>query len=360
MLLRRFLALVTTVGLVAACGATGTPAPTSAPTSAATAGAQESTTPSASTSPFAGMTVKAVKSGDHAFDDVSLDEWIQIMKDKYGVTVDLQSVDTADTELRAVVAGSADVGVAMSLTGLVNLVQASGTDVKLVAADTYASDYQLVARSSIATVADLKGKIEGISAPGDASELVAHLCLNNQGFDYSTLQIVKIGGTSARVAALLAGQIDIGAAHISDAKAAVAKSNGALKILLDCGTAVGNYPVTGMVAQGSYISAHKDLVQALVNGYVDAMRWSATNKDGYVQLASSWVPDSDPAESADSYDYFKKVGFWPVNGGIDEASLETYLGYAAQLGVLTGKIPTTDQWVDPSFVNAYLAANGNQ
>lgn len=360
MRLRRFLALAAATTLVGACSAAATTAPTAGPTVAGSQAAAGSTAPSASTSPFAGMTVKAVKSGDHAFDDVSLDEWIQIMKDKYGVTVDLQSVDTADTELRAVVAGSADVGVAMSLTGLVNLVQASGTDVKLVAADTYASDYQIVSKSSIATVADLKGKIEGISAPGDASELVSHLCLNNQGFDYSSLQIVKIGGTSARVAALLAGQIDIGAAHISDAKAAVAKSNGALKILLDCGKAVGNYPVTGMVAMGTYISGHKDLVQALVNGYVDAMRWSATNKDGYVQLASTWVPDSDPAESSDSYDYFKNVGFWPVNGGIDTASLETYLGYAAQLGVLTGKIPTTDKWVDDSFVNAYLAANGTQ
>jgi hypothetical protein len=72
------------------------------------------------------------------------------------------------------------------------------------------------------------------------------------------------------------------------------------------------------------------------------------------------VPDSDPAESAASYDYFKQVGFWPINGGVDLPSLETYLGYAAQLNVLTGKIPTTDQWVDDSFVKDYLARNGTK
>jgi ABC-type nitrate/sulfonate/bicarbonate transport system substrate-binding protein len=353
----RSVSVLAIAGLLAACTATPAASPTPQPISTVAGASQGPTT---TANPLSGMTVNAVKSGDHAVDDTTLGYWIQLMKDKYGVTVNLNSVDSADTELRAVVAGSADVGVAMSLTGIVTLVQQSATDVKLVAADTYASDYQILSKSDIAGVPDLKGKTEGISAPGDASELVSHLCLNNQGFDYSSLKIVRIGGTSARVAALLAGQIDIGAAHIADAKAAVTKSNGALKILLDCGKAVGNYPVTGMVAQGSYISAHKDLMQALVNGYVDSMRWAASQKDAFLQAATAWVPDSDPTENSTSYDYFKTVGFWPVNGGIDTASLETYLGYVAQLQVITGKIPTTDQWVDESFVNNYLAANGKQ
>jgi ABC-type nitrate/sulfonate/bicarbonate transport system substrate-binding protein len=246
----------------------------------------------------------------------------------------------------------------MSLTALVHLVQESGTDVKLLASDTAASDYQIVAKSSINTVADLAGKIEAISAPGDASELVSHICLNAQGFDYSTLTLARIGNTKARLAALAAGQADIGAAHIADAKAAVAKSNGALKILLDCGHVVGSYPITGMMAMGSWIKANPDMTQALVSTYVDAMRWAVANKDAYIELSKTWVPDSDPAESSDSYDYYKDVHFWPLNGGIDNASLETYLSYASQGGVLTGKVPTTDQWVDQSFVNTYLAANG--
>ena len=355
---RRSLALVAVVGLLAAaCGSAASPSPTVAPTEAASSGPTAAPTPTPN--PLAGKTIKVVKAGDHAFDDVSIGHWIKLMKDNYGVTIDFNATDTADTSLRAVVSGAADMAVAMSLTGVVNLVQATNTDVKLLAADTYASDYQIVAKSDV-TLDNLSGKIEGISAPGDASELVSHLCLNNQGFDYSSLKIVRIGGTSARVAALLAGQIDIGAAHISDAKAAIAKSKGALKILLDCGKAVGNYPVTGMTVTGAWLKANPDLAQAAVNAYVDSMRWAASNKDQYIAEAAVWVPDSDPAESAASYDYYTSVGFWPVNGGIDLNSLETYLGYAAQLGVLTGKIPTTDKWVDDSFVNNYLAANGTK
>jgi ABC-type nitrate/sulfonate/bicarbonate transport system substrate-binding protein len=355
---RRFLVLAAAIGIIAA--ACSPASPSQAP--AATTGAQATTagTVGPTANPFAGTTILAVKAGDHAFDDVSIGHWIASLKKDYDITVNLQATDSAETSLRAVVSDSANVAVAMSLTGIVNLVQQSGTDVKLVAADTYASDYQLLSKSSLAAVSDLAGKTEGISAPGDASELVAHLCLNAQGFDYSSLNIVRIGGTSARVAALLAGQIDIGAAHISDAKAAVAKSNGALKIMLDCGKVVGNYPVTGMVFQGGYINTHKALVQVLVDEYVSAMRWANDTKDEYLTEAAAWVPDSDPAESSDSYDYFKQVGFWPLNGGIDVPSLETYLGDAAQLSVLTGKIPTTDKWVDDSFVTDYLARNGTK
>jgi ABC-type nitrate/sulfonate/bicarbonate transport system substrate-binding protein len=353
---RRLLALTAAVGLVAACSGTTSPSPTSS----AAAQSTEQATAGPTANPFAGTTVNVVKAGDHAVDDTTIGHWIQSLQTDYGITINLNATDSAETSLRAVVSGSADAAAAMSLTGLVDLVQQSGTDVKLVAADTYASDYQILAKSSIASVADLKGKVEGISAPGDASELVSHLCLNNQGFDYSTLKIVRIGGTSARVAAIIAGQIDIGAAHIADALAAVAKSSGALKILLDCGKAVGNYPVTGLVLAGTYIQAHKELVQVLVDEYLNAMRWANDNKDQFVTEAAAWVPDSDPNDNATSYDYFKTVGFWPLNGGIDVPSLETYLGYAAQLSILTGKIPTTDTWVDDSFVKDYLARNGTK
>jgi ABC-type nitrate/sulfonate/bicarbonate transport system substrate-binding protein len=355
---RRLVVLLAVVGLLAACtsGATETPAATQQPTSAATAAPAA---PTPTPNPFAGKTIKATKSGDHAFDDVSLGHWIQSLKDKYDITVDLTGVDSADTSFRATISGAGDMSVAMNLTGVVHLVQESGTDVKLIASDTYGSDYQIVSKADV-TVDNLAGKIEGISAPGDASELVSHLCLNNQGFDYGSLQIVRIGGTSARVAALLAGQIDIGAAHVADARAAVAKSNGALKILLDCGVVVGNYPVTGMVVTGDWLKANHDLAQVVVNEYVEAMRWAASNKDPYIEFSKTWVPDSPPELASDAYDYFKQVGFWPVNGGIDLPSLEIYLSYASQTGVLVGKIPTTDKWVDDSLVNNYLAANGTQ
>jgi ABC-type nitrate/sulfonate/bicarbonate transport system substrate-binding protein len=359
MRLRQSLGFIAIVALVAACGtASPTTPPTAAPTTAPGSMAPESMAPA--TPALESTTLKVAKAGDHAFDDVSIGYWIQLMKDKYGVTVVYDNTSATDVSLRAAVSGADDMAVAMSLTGLVQLVQQSGTDARLIAADTAASDYFIVSQSSIQTVSDLTGKTEGISAPGDASELVSHLCLNDLGFDYSTLKIVQIGGTSARVAALLAGQIDIGAAHVADANAAVAASNGKLRLFQDCGKVVGNYPVTGMVTTGAWLQSHPNLAQAAVNGYIDAMRWAAANKDAYITFAKTWVPDMDPTQMPAAYDYFKSVGFWPVNGGIDTSEVETYLGYAAQAGVLTGKIPPTTQWVDQTYVNNYLAANGTQ
>ena len=347
---RAILAIAVIAGLLAGC--TG---PTTGNSPSASAGA--SADPAAA---FKGTTIKVAKSAGTAVDDAAVGYWAKTMLDKYGVTVKFDFTSAPDVSLRAVVSNADDMAVAMSLTAVVNLVKQSSTDVRIIAADTYASDYQLVAKSSIASVADLNGKTQGISAPGDASELVMHLCLNNQGFDYSSLKIVRIGGTSARVAALLSGQIDFGAAHIADANAAVAKSNGVLKILSDCGKTVGNYPVTGMITTGNWLKANPKLAQLVVDGYVDAMRWAAGNKDQFVTFAKTWVPDANPDGIGPAWDYFKAVNFWPVNGGIDIPSVETYIGYAAQLGVLTGKIPTSDVWVDQTYVNNYLARNGKK
>ena len=357
----RILVLAVVAGLVAACaGTTATTAPTAAPTTAVVASSGPTAAPTATPNPFAGMTVTASKSGDHAFDDVSLSHWIQELKDQYGITLNLTGVDSADTSLRAVVSGAQDLAVAQSLTGLVNLVQQSGSDVKLIAADTYGSDYQIVSKSSINGVSDLAGKTEGISAPGDASELVSHLCLNNQGFDYPSLKIVRVGGTGARVAALLAGQIDIGAAHIADAKDAVAKSNGALKILFDCGKVVGNYPVTGMVARGEWLKQNPELAQVLVNTYVDSMRWAATNKDEYLKAATTWVPDSPPRTGVRLLRLLQEGGLLAHQRRHRPPVPRDVPWLRCADGRRHGARCRRRPWVDDSFVNKYLAANGTQ
>jgi ABC-type nitrate/sulfonate/bicarbonate transport system substrate-binding protein len=366
---QRFLALTLVVGLVAACSSAATPAPaTQAPASQAPATAAAASTPAASAAPatatplpFAGVTLRVAKSGGNAIDDVSIGYWIQELKDKYGITVQLDNTAAPDVSLRAVVAGAVDVAVAMNLTGVLRAVQNAGADMKVIALDTYASDYQLLSKSSIATIAALKGKVFGISAVGDSGELIPHICLNDLGFDYSTLKLVQGLGTSAvRVAALLAGTVDVTAVHLVNADSAVAKANGTIKILQDCGVAVGNYPVSGMSTTGAWLSANKTEAQAIVDAYMDAMRWAASNKDAYLKFAQTWVPDVTPADANTSYDYFVKVGEWPVNGGMDAASIQTYIGYLAQTQTLIGKIPTSDKWLDDSFVNDYLARNGKK
>jgi ABC-type nitrate/sulfonate/bicarbonate transport system substrate-binding protein len=361
MAVRRFLTLAAAAALVVSACTGNSPASSGQSSSVSPASSAVSVgTPVPTALPFAGQTLRVVNAQPGSFNDVQLSYWQQQLKDKYGLTVQYNETASPDTTLRAVVSGAADVAVALSPTGLIDLVQQTGTDVKMLAADADASDDVLVSKASITGVPDLAGKTLGFSSPGAESDLIPHLCLNANGFDYASLKKVQIGGTSARMAALLAGQIDASVAHQADAQAAIGKSNGSIKVLLDCGKSLGQYPQTGIVATGAWITANPGLAQAVVDAYVDANRWAASNKDAYIALAKTWVPDMAPEEMPAQYDILKNLDFWPVNGGIDEASLQTYLTNAAQVGILTGKIPTTDKWVDPTFVNDYLARNGSQ
>jgi ABC-type nitrate/sulfonate/bicarbonate transport system substrate-binding protein len=358
--LRRPFALAVAAALIMAACTTSAPSGGAGTPGSSPAGSVNAVAPGPTALPFAGQTLRVVNAQPGSFNDVQLSYWQQQLKDKYGLSVQYNETASPDTTLRAVVAGSADLAVALSPTGLIDLVQQTGTDVKMLAADADASDDVLVSKSSITGVPDLAGKTLGFSSPGAESDLIPHLCLNANGFDYGTLKKVQIGGTSARMAALLAGQIDASVAHQADAQAAISKSKGSIKVLLDCGKSLGQYPQTGLIATGAWIAANPELAQAVVDAYVDANRWAATNKDAYIELAKTWVPDMAPEEMPAQYDILKALAFWPVNGGIDEAALETYLTDAAQVGILTGKIPTTDKWVDATFVNDYLARNGSQ
>ncbi|MGH2464561.1 MAG: ABC transporter substrate-binding protein, partial [Candidatus Limnocylindrales bacterium] len=233
---RRSLGLVVIASLLfAACSATASPTvvPSVAVPPASSAPATSSApaaSPSPSGAPFAGQSVSVAKTGPAGFDDVAIGYWVQLLKTKLGLNVQYNEPATDDVTLRAVVSGSANVGVAVAPNGVVSLAQVSTTPVKFLVADSYASDYVLLSKSSITAVSDLAGKTMGISAPGDAGELTARLCLKDSGFDVSKVKEVRIGGTSARVAALLAGQIDVGPAHIADALAGIEKSAGSLHI----------------------------------------------------------------------------------------------------------------------------------
>ena len=217
----------------------------------------------------------------------------------------------------------------------------------------------IVSKSSLAAVADLAGKTLGI-LPGSANDLVSRQCLANAGFDFSKLTAANIGGTSAIVAALLAARIDAGPVHYADGYAAIQKSNGALKILLECGKSIPNYPQTGMMSTGAWLRSNQQLAQILVDGYVDAARWANTNKDEFISRSAVWSPEVPAELRAPTYDAFKSYKFWPVNGGIDQASLQAYISVAAGTGAVKGNFPTTEKWVDQTFVNDYLKRRGSQ
>lgn len=226
-------------------------------------------------------TIRIIGIGTPDFSAVDVAKWQENLETA-GFTVDFKSVEEEDAALRAVVAGAADMYIG-SLPSMITAVQNTDAPVELVAVNAQATDYVVLAENSIESIDDLEGKIIGVNTPGSAGDTIMKLALDAEGFDIESPEYVVIGGTGARVAALQAGQIQATVAHLVSAEAAI--ETGDFHALIYCGPAIGPYVQTGLIASSEYTSGSPEAAQAAVDALIDAERWAASDKEGYIALS---------------------------------------------------------------------------
>ena len=114
---------------------------------------------------------------------------------------------TAATAMQAVIAGSIDIAGGDVLAPLAAF--AGGADVLVIGSFANSTPYIMAAKSSAKGLADLKGGKIGIQSPTGRGTMFTRFVLEEAGLDPDRdVQLLRIGGTEARVGALVAGHID--------------------------------------------------------------------------------------------------------------------------------------------------------
>lgn len=128
------------------------------------------------------------------------------------------------------------------------------------------------------TVADLKGKKIGVSAPGSSTNVMANFVLAKAGLKPSDVSIIGVGTGSGAVAAMRSGQID--AMSNLDPVITLLQRSGDLKIVSDTRLVAesekvfgGPMPAACLYAPQAFIDKNPATVQALANAIVRADKW---------------------------------------------------------------------------------------
>ena len=348
--------LLATAIVLAACSAA--PAATTAPTAppaSATAGAsasapasQGAATPGAPES----TTLRIVQGSSPDYTQIALTKAIEYLNER-GIETTFESVDDTDVATRAVIAGQADV-VVNSLFFGINAAK-EGIPLVTLMADAQTLDYLLVSVPDITEPSQLEnGGTMGINQPGDLGATVADQCLKFLEVDVTTVDFVQVGGTGARLAALLAGQIQASPAHAAEALAAV--DEGGLNVLADCGQAIGSFLQTGATVDQGWLDANPNLAQHFVDAYIDALRWAEENKEEYMELSRTVLPEMPEEQRGPAYDVFKNVGLFAVNGGLSAESIQKLTDIGLDAGSIEEPVP--DNWYTMELIENYLARNG--
>lgn len=128
------------------------------------------------------------------------------------------------------------------------------------------------------SVADLKGKKIGVTAPGSSTNVMANFVLAKAGLRPSDVSFIGVGASNGAVAAMRSGQID--AISNLDPVITLLARSGDLKVVADTRKVAdadrifgGPMPAGCLYCPQSFIDKHPNTVQALANAMVRAAKW---------------------------------------------------------------------------------------
>jgi len=182
--------------------------------------------------------------------------------------------------LQAVVGGSADV-VSGAFEHTVNM-QHKGQAMRAFALQGRAPQIVLGVNprtmAGFKTVADLKGKKVGVTAPGSSTNVMVNFILAKAGLKPADVSIIGVGAAQGAVAAMRSGQID--AISNLDPVITLLHRSGDLRIVSDTRNVAesekvfgGPMPAGCLYAPQPFIDRNPNTTQALANAIVRANKW---------------------------------------------------------------------------------------
>jgi NitT/TauT family transport system substrate-binding protein len=259
--------------------------------------------------------------------------------------LDAQVVDFAggSQALRAVVGGSADV-VSGAFEHTVNM-QSKGQRLKAFVLQGRAPQIVLAINRKtmpgFKSIADLKGRKIGVTAPGSSTNVMANFVLAKAGLKPADVSFVGVGATNAAIAAIRQGQIDA-LSHL-DPVVTILERAGDIQVVTDTRIVSeaekvfgGPMPAACLYAPEAFIEKNPQTVQAMANAIVRADKWiQAAGPAEIIKVVPEGFLLGDRAVYIDAF--LKSKGALSPDGMIPDKGPETALRALASVDAEIGK-----------------------
>ncbi|MGZ9187245.1 MAG: ABC transporter substrate-binding protein [Candidatus Binatia bacterium] len=204
--------------------------------------------------------------------------------------------------IETLVAGEVEFG---QMTGaLMSSAKLQGADPVMIAGIQDQLDDRLVARPTIKSMEDLKGKRIGIFRFGSASHLRVLNILPRYGLSERDVAFLQIGDNPARLIALLGGAIDATLLPPPDHLEAL---RGNMKLLLNLRELNVPYQGTGLVTTQRLLVKRRDLARRFIKSYVEAIHLVKTNPEVSKRAFSKYRQTKDEKQLEDAYQTLREV-----------------------------------------------------
>jgi len=258
---------------------------------------------------------------------------------KYGLAVDLKYMLSA-TGTQALLSGSADI-----VNPATELIEAGlgGARVAFIIGILNRAVLSVYSKPEFKQLADLKGKILGVTLPGSTTDLAARMLLQQAGMVAGKdIQITHLQGMPDMITALSQGRIDAG---IVSAPTTLKAKQAGLKELVDI--TARNIPMihAGLATTRDFIKSNPDKVKRYVQAYIEANKIARTDPETTKQVIAKWTKTENKEDLDETYNTYVKA--WEQSPYVAIPAMQAVLNYAINPNAKTAK---PEQFIDNSFV----------
>lgn len=225
--------------------------------------------------------------------------------------------------LEAIVADRIDVAARSSdeiVTG-----RARGVDVVAFGAPISTMHYAVVSSEGIGSIEDLDGQAIATSGPGGFNSMLFRYMLRQAGLEPEVdVQIVPVGGSSERAAAVMTGQVQATIVYI-DNWLAMQEQGANTQLLGYVADLVPGLSSRALYAPREYITENEELITALACANLEVNHWINSSKEEFVDYAMENVRGADENAVQAFYDVAVDINMFPT----DPAEVLDTSGYQA-------------------------------
>ncbi|HXS39732.1 MAG TPA: ABC transporter substrate-binding protein [Stellaceae bacterium] len=263
---------------------------------------------------------------------------------KYGIEVEIVAL-TGDAKVQqALAAKSIDFGLG---SGPGMAFAAKGSPVIAVAA--FAGPPRNIsavvrADSPVKSVADLRGKLIGVSTVGSLTDWLAKQMAVQEGWGKNGVQTVPLGAIAASLAALKAHQID--ASVLATEAGFQLAERGEARIVVGMDKYAPHFITHVVFARKDILAENPTLIDRFLKGFFASIAFMKTHKPQTVAAAERVLKQS-PKVASETYDY--EISMLTDDGRFDPKAVEVLKQSFVEMGTLDRK-PADDELFTTHFV----------
>jgi NitT/TauT family transport system substrate-binding protein len=208
---------------------------------------------------------------------------------KHGLDVELIFINGSTRGVQSLVAGDIEFAGAVGTSAING--KLAGGDIVIIDSLVNTLPYYIIGSPKIKSPEDLKGRTLATHIPGTSADFAVRLALRKFGIDYKDIQAVMVGGSPARVAAVINGQTDF---TMVTEPGKIQGEKAGMKLIIDMAKLKIPFQFSCTVTSGKIIRERPETVEKVVKAMANAVHFFKTNKKETIRIMAKYTRGAKP------------------------------------------------------------------